>query len=135
MRAVVEAGRFDVVSDEPASAGGTDTGPTPTDLFLVSIASCFVLALAWAARKAARELPGLRVRVIGTYDGPRFSRIEIEVSCSAPPTVLDEVLPEAKRVCYVTNSLRNPPDLLVRTTSPQHEPTEPTPRQSGRRAP
>lgn len=113
MRAVVEAGHFDIVSDEPLSAGGSDTGPTPTDLFLASIASCFVLALAWAARHADKELPGLQVRVVGTYSGPRFSRIEIEVSSDAPGTVVDDLLPEAERVCYVTNSLRNPPELHV----------------------
>jgi uncharacterized OsmC-like protein len=125
MRAVVEAGHFDVVSDEPVSAGGADTGPTPTDLFLASVASCFVLALVWAARKAARELPGLHVRVTGTYDGPRFRRIEIEVSCAAPAAVVEEVLPEAKRVCYVTNTLREPPDVEVRTIPAQLEPREP----------
>jgi uncharacterized OsmC-like protein len=91
----------------------TYTGPTPTDLFLASIASCFVLALAWAARHADKELPGLQVRVVGTYTGPRFSRIEIEVSADAPGTVVDDLLPEAERVCYVTNSLRNPPELHV----------------------
>ncbi|HSE07494.1 MAG TPA: OsmC family protein [Nocardioidaceae bacterium] len=113
MRAVVEAGRFDVVSDEPLSAGGSDTGPTPTDLFLASIASCFVLALVWAARRAGHELPGLQVRVVGTYAGPRFSRVEIEVSSDASGAVVDDLLPEAERVCYVTNSLRNPPEVHV----------------------
>jgi hypothetical protein len=63
--------------------------------------------------------------VTGTYDGPRFRRIEIEVSCAAPAAVVDEVLPEAKRVCYVTNTLREPPDVEVRTIPEQLEPREP----------
>jgi putative redox protein len=115
MRAVVAAGHFDIVSDEPTSAGGDDTGPTPTDLFLASLASCFALALAWAAQRAGTELPGLEVHVTGTYDGPRFSEIELEVGTRASADVVDGLLPEAERVCYVTNSLRHPPRLRFRT--------------------
>lgn len=111
MQAVVRAGRFDIVVDEPRSAGGEDTGPQPTDMFLASIASCFALAMAFAARRVGLELPGLAVRVSGTYDGPRFSRVDVEVRCSAPAAVVEELLPEAQRVCYVTNTLREVPQL------------------------
>lgn len=113
MRAVVEAGAFSIVSDEPRSAGGDDTGPQPTDLFLASIASCFVLAVAWAARKRGVELADLQVRVVGTYAGPKFSQIDIDVVSEAPAAVLDELLPQAERVCYVTNTLREPPRIRV----------------------
>lgn len=113
MRAVVRAGAFEVVADEPRSAGGSDTGPQPTDLFLASIASCFALAVAWVADKRGVDLPRLQVRVTGTYDGPRFSSVDIEVRSSVPSPVLDELLPEAERVCYVTNTLRAPPLLRV----------------------
>lgn len=113
MRAVVRAGAFEVVADEPRSVGGSDSGPQPTDLFLASIASCFALAVAWAADKRGVDLPRLQVRVTGTYDGPRFSSVDIEVRSSVPSPVLDELLPEAERVCYVTNTLRAPPLLRV----------------------
>jgi putative redox protein len=113
MRAVVEAGEFRVVSDEPPSAGGSNTGPQPTDLFLASIASCFVMAIAWTARRRGLHLPDLQVSVVGTYDGPKFSHIDIEVVTRASTEVLDELLPRAERVCYVTNTLREPPRLWV----------------------
>jgi putative redox protein len=113
LRSVVEAGKFQIVADEPHSVGGSDTGPQPTDLLLASIASCFVLAMAWAARKREVELPDLHVRVVGTYDGPKFSQIDIDVDSEAAPAVLDELLPLAERVCYVTNTLRDPPRLRV----------------------
>lgn len=114
MRAVVRAGHFDLVVDEPRSAGGEDTGPQPTDMFLASIASCFALAMAFAARRAGLELPRLAVRVSGTYDGPRFSRVDVEVRCAAPDDVVADLLPEAQRVCYVTNTLREAPELCFR---------------------
>jgi hypothetical protein len=56
MRAVTEAGGFDiVVVDEPQSSGGTNTGPQPTDLQLASITSCFTLAMAYTALHAVRD--------------------------------------------------------------------------------
>jgi len=75
MRAVVQAGGHEIIVDEPESAGGTDTGPQPTDLLLASIASCFTLAMAYAADKRGIELPGLRVRVVGTDEGLKSTRI------------------------------------------------------------
>lgn len=114
MRAVVEAGRFEIVSDEPESAGGRDTGPQPTDLFLAAIGSCFTLAMAYTARRRGHDLPDLSVRVVGTYEGPRFSHIDVIVSSKAPAAVVEELLGQAERVCYVTNTLRDLPQLRIR---------------------
>ena len=50
MRAVVEAGGFEIVVDEPETSGGTNTGPQPTDLLLASVASCITLSMAFVAR-------------------------------------------------------------------------------------
>jgi putative redox protein len=59
LRAVTQAGNFEVVVDEPERSGGTDTGPQPTDLLLVSVSSCIALALAWVARRRGVDLLGL----------------------------------------------------------------------------
>ena len=60
-RCEVEAGGFSLVVDEPVEAGGSGSGPMPTDLLLASLSSCNSLALAWAARKQGVELPDLEV--------------------------------------------------------------------------
>lgn len=113
MRAVVSAGGFELVVDEPAEFGGSDTGPQPTDMFLASAASCFTLALVHAARKRDLDLGELRVVATGTYTGLAFSRIELSVVADAPADVLEELLPAAERVCYVTNTLRDRPQLVI----------------------
>ena len=46
-RATVTAGPFTLTVDEPPSAGGTHTGPMPTEYLLASLASCYALAVAW----------------------------------------------------------------------------------------
>jgi uncharacterized OsmC-like protein len=113
MRAVTEASGFSIVVDEPASSGGTDTGPQPTDLLLASITSCFTLAMAYVARKRRVQLAGLCVDGIGTYEGPKFIRISMTVTSETPRDVLEHLVPEAERLCYVTNTLRYQPELSI----------------------
>lgn len=116
LRCVVQAGRFGLTVDEPTSAGGTDQGPQPTELLLASIASCLTLAVAYSAAKRGVDLAGLRVAVTGTYDGPRFSAISVRVAAAQPTgTDLQRLVQLAERVCYVTNTLRNAPEIDIVT--------------------
>jgi putative redox protein len=114
MRAVTDVDGFEIVVDEPETHGGTGTGPQPTDLLLASVATCIALSIAFVARKRRVELLGLDVRVVGTYKGLEFERIEASVSSGTPAEVLQELLSEAERVCYVSNTLRHGPELVIR---------------------
>jgi putative redox protein len=115
LRAVAQAGDFEVVADEPASAGGTGTGPQPTELLLASIASCFPLALAFSARKLGIELaPDAQVEVTGQYRGPQFTSFRIVVRASRPTGEdLGTLIRRAEQVCYVTRTLRGSPEIEV----------------------
>ncbi len=116
MRCTVDAGGFPITVDEPPEAGGTGQGPQPTELLLGAIASCFTLALAHSAGKRDVELRGLRVDATGTYDGPRFSTLRIDVHADAPTgDELERLVEVAKRVCYVTNTLRSAPPIEITT--------------------
>lgn len=114
LRCRVSAGHFELVVDEPESVGGTDQGPQPTELLLASIASCFTLSMAYSAGKKGVELAGLQVRATGIYDGPRFSAIRLSVHADTPDSdTLRRLVPAAKRLCYVTNTLRRAPAVDI----------------------
>lgn len=112
-RVDVTAGAFALRVDEPARVGGSDTGPQPTDLLLAAVASCVVLSVAYSARKRGIELGRIDVTVGGDYEGPRFRDIEVTVTTDAPASIVDELIASAQRVCYVTNTMRKPPQITV----------------------
>lgn len=112
-RCDVTAGEFTLPVDEPVEVGGGGEGPQPTELLLGAVSSCFTLAVAHVARRRGIELSHLRVEVTGTYDGPRFSDLDIRVDAGCDPAAREKLLEAAARVCYVTNTLRNPPSLRV----------------------
>ncbi|MGH9280759.1 MAG: OsmC family protein [Acidimicrobiales bacterium] len=105
-RCRVQAGRFEIRVDEPVSSGGSDTGPQPTEVFLASFASCFALAIAHVARKRDIHLEDLAVKATGTYDGPKFVNIRLDITSSHDRPELEKLVERAKGVCYVSNTLR-----------------------------
>lgn len=103
---------------EDAPPLGSTSAPLPTEVLLASVASCFAIALAFVAAKRDLELPGLEVDVSGDYEGPRIASIEISVSSLADPDLVQRLIPRAERLCYVTNTLRQPPQISVRQQPP-----------------
>jgi uncharacterized OsmC-like protein len=119
LRCEVTAGAFSVAVDEPESAGGTGAAPQPTDFLLVSVASCFTLALVHSAAKRAISLSDLRVDVVADYAGRRFAAVHISVDAAGPnPEELATLLEAAKDICYVTNTLRSGVDVEVVASAP-----------------
>jgi len=109
----VEAGGFRLVVDEPVEFGGSGLGPMPTDLLLASLSSCYALALAWAARKRDVRLPDLRVTATGRYVGQKFGELVLTVETSLGADEVAPLLEPARKVCYVSNTFANIPDVHV----------------------
>lgn len=103
----VEARQFSVHIDEPPKYHGEDTGMMPTELFLCSLASCFCLALVYAANKKRVEVKDMRVNVVGETDIRNliFSRLIVEVESSLPSKSLDKIIDLAKKYCFVSNTV------------------------------
>lgn len=55
-RTVMHAGRHELISDEPQTAGGEDKGPDPYDYLLMSLGSCSVITIKMYADRKKWQL-------------------------------------------------------------------------------
>ena len=62
-------GGHSIVSDEPASAGGSDEGPSPTRLLAASLAACTAITVEMYADRKGWDVGALEVEVEATYEG------------------------------------------------------------------
>ena len=82
----VVAGKHRFAADEPASSGGTDTGPTPYDLLLAALGSCTSMTTSIYARRKGWPLESVTVRL-------RHSRIHAVdcADCETKEEKLDQI--------------------------------------------
>jgi uncharacterized OsmC-like protein len=112
-KADVSARGHSLRADEPPEYGGEDTGPMPTELLIAALASCFCVAVAWAAKRQKVELPDLevQVRAVPAPGEPRHAAYDICVHSSLERDALAPLVEMAKEACWVSNTLRRPPEL------------------------
>ena len=103
----VTARGHEVRIDEPPSAGGEDTGMMPTELFCASLAACFAMAVAFAARKRDMVVEDLSVVVTAFRAGDelRYERLEVETRAALDDAALARLVERARRFCWVSNTL------------------------------
>ena len=78
-----------LVVDEPADKGGTDKGPTPTELLAASLASCTAITLEMYADRKQWDLGAVEVAVDFTEAGSD-SPARFEVRIKTPAELDDE---------------------------------------------
>lgn len=76
------AGNHTLIADEPPDAGGTDTGPRPTQLLALSLASCCAVTVEMYADRKEWDLGELEVDVDYELDPKRTSRFEVVLKVS-----------------------------------------------------
>ena len=118
----IRMGRHTIVVDQPVEAGGTDTGPTPTDLFVASLASCTAHYAGRFLRRHGISSDGLEVACafeMATDRPARVGTISLDVLVPAGmPHDLDDRLRAVIEHCTVKNSIATPPtiELHLRAT-------------------
>lgn len=98
-------GRHTIVTDEPQTLGGTDTGPAPHELMPAMIAACVSTMVALYAKRHSWQLDGLWVDV--TYDADVSPR-HVELTVHLPSGLSADQLTRLQRVaatCPVRRAL------------------------------
>ena len=111
----VQARTHRVICDQPADNGGSDSGMTPPEFLLTSLASC---AAYYAAQYLkARHLPAedLQVRVSAekAQQPARLDRFKIEVETHGLDQRHQEGILRAAKACLIHNTLLGQPSIEV----------------------
>jgi putative redox protein len=80
-------GGHTIVVDEPAAAGGTDTGPSPTRLIAAGLASCVAVTVEMYAERKGWDVGAVEVDVNVEYEGYAPSSFAVTLHL---PTELSE---------------------------------------------
>ena len=123
----ITSGKFSLVIDEPTSMGGTDAGPSPVQVLLMSLAGCLNVTGHEVAMQKGLRLNGMKITIEGELNPCAFLgcsyeeragfqtvsvRIEPDFE-NANPEEIDEWLKETESLCPVTDNIRAGTDLKV----------------------
>ena len=107
----------EIMVDQPVDAGGEDTAPTPTELFVAGLATCVAF---YAQRFCVRhgvDPEGLEVATDYAIGGRPAQVTELNVLLTPPPGLPAERREAFRAVaahCTVHNTLVNPPEVDIR---------------------
>jgi putative redox protein len=106
-----------VTVDQPVDAGGEDVAPTPTELFVASLATCVAFYAGRYLTRHGRSRDGLGVSVSYWMAGDRPARVaDIQLTVRVPQDLPAERWAGLHAVvshCTVHNSLVNPPTVRI----------------------
>lgn len=113
MAGTIEAGSFEWSFDEPEAAGGTETGPTPVDVFLGGLAACLSLSVRFQAQKRDTPIDSIDVTTDAQPDHGSVDRIEatVQLETDVDEETIERLVEFGERGCHVSGVIRD--DLPV----------------------
>lgn len=108
-----------LVSDEPETSGGTNTGPTPFEVSLAALIGCESVMIAGVAKAMAFDYEGVEFEASGTFDlrGPKgvpgvrpfFESVDLSIVLytDEPPERVERLTKNVEHRCPVLNLMRD----------------------------
>ena len=115
-RLVATVRGHELLTDQPVEDGGEDSGPTPTELFAVSLASCVAFYAERFLRRNRLSTQGLLVScAYGWAENPhRVGELELTVDAPGLPAEKREAFARVIDHCTIHNTLKQPPEVRIR---------------------
>ncbi len=127
-RLKVQSGKFKMIIDEPEAMGGTDLGPSPIQVLLMSLAGCLGVTGHAIARQKGLKLNDLKIEIKGNMnpcnfmgcsfdERAGFQEINVVVNPKfevATPEQIEDWLQETERRCPVTDNIKTGTHINVR---------------------
>jgi uncharacterized OsmC-like protein len=125
------SGKFSMIIDEPTQMGGTDQGPTPVQVLLMSLAGCLHVTGHEVAKQKGMTLRGIKIHIEGTMnpnaffgysfdERAGFQKIEVIITpdfVDVNQKQIDEWLEETESRCPVTDNIKEETSVVVRIDS------------------
>lgn len=120
-RLLVAVRGHQIHSDQPVADGGDDSAPTPTELFLASLAGCVTFYAERFMRRHGLPTEGLVVacKYAWAANPMRIGEIDLAVDAPGLPTEKREAFLRVVEHCTVHNTLRQPPEVRIRVSPAQ----------------
>ena len=108
--------------DQPLSAHGADTAPTPTELFVASVAACAAFyGRTYLARRGLPDTVDVTARWRLSRAPDRVAQVSLLVDAPGVPRDKLAVFQRVLDGCLVHNTLKNPSDVKIQLSSPPRE--------------
>lgn len=105
-----------VLVDQSAEVGGEDSAPTPTELFVASLASCIAFHAGRYLDRHHLDRTGLRVTAesaMATERPARVASVRLRITAPGLPVERHAALHAVVSKCTVHNSLHQPPQVDI----------------------
>jgi putative redox protein len=108
----------DFVVDQPVRAGGTDAAPTPTELFIASIAGCAAFyGRTYLARRGLPDRVDVDVRWEIALKPDRVTNVSLVVEAPGVPAERMDAFRRVLEGCLVHNTLERGCDIHIELRS------------------
>ena len=112
-------GDFSVVTDQPEKSGGDNSAPSPTEYFLVSIATCSAYFALKFCRTRDIDYSDMRLKMGYEWDRDQKCYPKLTIELALPEDFPDKyraAIIKAMDQCVVKQHLHNPPEFEITLT-------------------